>query len=284
NKLFYDRAKEVSMTERTKNRVRFWYGIFLSVFTLVMGVLFLAQVSDIYFNAEGSPIYSRAIVWQHFFPILIPFCFWIAAVIAGFVLSVVMPCEVKTKFKPSAEVTLAKLKKRIPQGEGEEYLQNYAKVKKYDRVRLSVWCCVAAVCVAGTVYSLIYLLTPSHFATTDFNGAMLTMAKHVLPWVVVGFACCVAAAITEWAMAKRTLPYVKNLIKAGGAPIQKKSNKFLDAVAAVSAQEKWIVLGARIAVAVLGVTFIILGIVNGGAELDVLKKAIDICMECVGIG
>ncbi len=272
------------MTEQTKRSVRFWYGIFLSAFTLVMGVLFLAQVADIYFNAEGTPVYTRAIVWEHFFPILIPFCFWIAAVIAGFVLSVVFPYEPKTKFKPSAEVTLAKLKKRIPQGEGEEYFRNYAQLKKYERIRLIVWCCVAAVCVAGTVYSLVYLFTPSHFATTAYNDAMLEMAKNVLPWVFVGFACCVAAAITEWQLAKRSLPIVKNLIKAGGAPMPQKSNKFLGAVSKVQAQEKWIVLGARIAVAVLGIIFVILGILNGGAQIDVFTKAIYICLECIGVG
>ena len=40
---------------------------------------------------------------------------------------------------------------------------------------------------------------------------------------------------------------------------------------------------ARISVFVLGVLFIVLGMMNGGAR-DVLIKAINICTECIGLG
>ena len=40
---------------------------------------------------------------------------------------------------------------------------------------------------------------------------------------------------------------------------------------------------ARIAIICLGVLFIILGSMNGGAR-DVLVKAINICTECIGLG
>ena len=52
---------------------------------------------------------------------------------------------------------------------------------------------------------------------------------------------------------------------------------------AVAAQEKYIVLGARILVAVLAVTFIAVGVWNGGMQ-DVLMKAVKICTECIGLG
>ncbi|MBO5327652.1 MAG: thioredoxin [Clostridia bacterium] len=39
----------------------------------------------------------------------------------------------------------------------------------------------------------------------------------------------------------------------------------------------------QIAVGAVAVTFIVLGVFNGGAK-DVLLKAIKICMECVGLG
>ena len=41
--------------------------------------------------------------------------------------------------------------------------------------------------------------------------------------------------------------------------------------------------GLRLALAVLALTFIILGVMNGGAR-DVLVKAINICTECIGLG
>ena len=42
----------------------------------------------------------------------------------------------------------------------------------------------------------------------------------------------------------------------------------------------WVV---RCAVAVIGVAFVVLGVLNGGME-DVLGKAIRICTECIGLG
>jgi hypothetical protein len=41
--------------------------------------------------------------------------------------------------------------------------------------------------------------------------------------------------------------------------------------------------GVRGVVAVLGIVFIIHGIFNGGMA-DVLKKAINICTQCIGLG
>lgn len=53
--------------------------------------------------------------------------------------------------------------------------------------------------------------------------------------------------------------------------------------AALQQYEGRVILGVRIAVAVLGVALLVWGIFNGGAD-DVLKKAIEICTECIGIG
>lgn len=44
-----------------------------------------------------------------------------------------------------------------------------------------------------------------------------------------------------------------------------------------------LVYSIRIALLAVAVSFLVLGIVNGGAR-DVFNKAIRICMECVGLG
>lgn len=272
------------MTEKTVRAVRFWYGIFLSVFTVVVGVLFLAGVADIYFNPADGQIFTREIVWEHLFPVLIPFCLWIVAVIAGFVLSVVMPYEPKRKRKPDAAVAYAKLKKRIPAGEGDAYLENYQRVRRAEVTRFAVWCASALVCLVGAIYSLVYLFDSSHFSTTDYNGEVLTAAKHVQPCIAAAFASLIAAAVTERITAKQALPYVKKLVAAGGAPLKTRECVFAARCASVYAkQEGKIVLGVRIAVGLLAIVFVALGIVNGGAG-DVLVKAINICTECIGLG
>ncbi|MDE6442344.1 MAG: thioredoxin [Clostridia bacterium] len=46
---------------------------------------------------------------------------------------------------------------------------------------------------------------------------------------------------------------------------------------------KYFLLGVRIAVGVIAVSFIIAGICNGNMS-RILEKAINICMECIGLG
>lgn len=356
------------MSVDTARRVRFWYGIFLSVFTVVMGILFLAQISDIYFNSDLEQKYTREIVWQHLFPVLIPFCFWVAAIIAGFVLSVVFPCASNKKKKRTAYETLQKLRGKIPQGEGEEFNQNLAKYKKaelwltivwgvYAEIcialvvlafvyafnilnnqvlvsfvvlnvlvlvgcfgivfldgflskirdaciknmmqfndkdytqniikyvkteyrRKAVWCFCAEVLVISIIATFVYIFNPANFPAKSLNGEVLAMARFVLPFVAVSILCCCGAVVFEGVLSKTQLNYVKNMIKIGGKANPSKENAF---VAVINKNEKWVVLGLRIALLVVAVAFIIAGSINGGAH-DVFIKAINICTECIGLG
>lgn len=272
--------QEGVMTDGTIKNVRFWYGIFLSVFTVALGVAFLAAVSDIYFGAEeGAQIFTRENMNAHMFPCLIVFCVWVAAVVAGFVLSVVMPIKERKKYKQAPEKTFARLRARMPQGEGDEYRKNLAHVVKSEKIRLIVWCACAVICVALGVTVLCYVFDPAHFETTEFNSAVLNMAKLALPCIAVGFLCCIAAAIVERESAKRALPYLKNMIAAGGKPLARQQ----ESAAALQQYEGRVILGVRIAVAAIGVALLIWGIFNGGAD-DVFIKAINICTECIGLG
>lgn len=269
------------MTEENIRRVRFWYGIFLSVFTAAIGILFLAEVADIYFGIGKftSEEVGRRLL-QH---VLAPFILWVLAVIAGFVLSVVMPVAAKRKIKPNAQKSLARLRRRLPSAEGlsEEGKADLAKVKKFELARIILWSVSAAMCLAGAIATCVYVFDKTNFASADdIPLCMLNMAKFVLPFLIVSFACCIGSTVYEGVSAKYELPLVKKLVAAGGAPAEKKECAVLTAV---ERKEKWIVLGVRIAVFVLAVVFIILGTLNGGVG-EVLEKAVNICRECIGIG
>ena len=268
------------MTEENIRRVRFWYGIFLSVFTAAIGILFLAEVADIYFSiGEFTRTEVGRRLLQH---ILAPFILWVLAVIAGFVLSVVFPVTAKRKSKPNAQKALSRLKRRLPNEEGlsEEQKQDLARVKKFELVRVILWSVSAAMCLAGAIACAVYVFDKTNFSSTDYNTHILAMAKFVLPFVIVSFACCIGTAVYEGVSAKFELPLVKKLV-ALGAPA--KEQKECPVLTAVEKREKWIVLGVRIAVAVLAVVFIILGALNGGAG-GVFAKAVKICTECIGLG
>lgn len=268
------------MTEENIRRIRFWYGIFLSVFTAAIGILFLAEVADIYFSI-GT--FTRAEVGRRLLQhVLAPFILWVIAVIAGFVLSVVMPVNAKRKNKPNALKSLARLKKRLPNGEEltDEQKKDFARVRKFELVRVILWSVSAAMCLAAAIACAVYVFDKTNFSSTDYNSHILAMAKFALPFVIVSFACCIGTAVYEGVSAKYELPLVKKLVAVGGTPAEKRECAVLTAV---EKREKWIVLGARIAVLVLAVVFIILGSLNGGVG-DVFRKAIKICTECIGLG
>ena len=63
------------------------------------------------------------------------------------------------------------------------------------------------------------------------------------------------------------------------APV-KRDGKKTTAARSASVFGKWLVRGV---ILIVGLLFIVLGILNGGAE-DVLGKAVRICTECIGLG
>ena len=72
--------------------VRLYFGIFLSVLTVTVGILFIVQACGIY--ADGGYVqggYTPETVGTRFLYICAPFFIWIAAIIAGGVLSVIYP-------------------------------------------------------------------------------------------------------------------------------------------------------------------------------------------------
>lgn len=271
------------------DRIRLYYGIFLGVFTFVVGVLFIVQAALIYYGGDdpNGKNYTRELVGEKLKQILIPVCFWIAAIIAGFVLSVVFPVQEKRlTAKKSAGEKVSLLRRRLSEGELSEEAK---RAKKYELSRWIVRAVALAVCLAAAIASIVYLFQPVHFPAEDINREILVMLKNVLPWVGVAFAVCCGAVVFDWYMAKQELTAVKQLL-ATKQGVPKNSFLFDNAldtvygtVAKVQPYSKWILLGVRIAVLVLGVTFVLLGIFNGGAN-DVLIKAINICTECIGLG
>lgn len=274
----------------TSHRVRFWYGIFLSVFTVAVGILFLAEVADIYFS-EGT--YTREIIGARFrTQMLVPFILWIVAVIAGFVLSVVFPLSGNSKRGQDAVKSLSRMRKKMPQnaeGLSEELQSDFARVRKYELARIILWCVSAAVCLASAIATCVYVFNKTNFATKDYNAHMLDMAKFVLPFVLVSFACCIATAIYELISAKKELPLVKKIVAStavGGEKqeVRSKTPAWIQKIKAFCEKHgKWILLGVRLAVLAVAIVFIAVGALNGGMN-DVLVKAIQICRECIGIG
>lgn len=271
-----------------QEKIRVYYGIFLSVFTCVLGVAFIAVALNILSQGNWQQgAYSREIVGKMLFPVSIPFYIWIAAIIAGFVLSLYYPLNKRNAPRIKESVTLKRLSSRLPQGSGEEYEADMRKIYVEKRSRIIVYCVCAAVCFAGGIASAVYLLNPSHFPqSASANDLMLKMLINVGLWVFVSLGGCIAVTLYEKYSMLREVTVLKHVISSNkGNPVivaDKPVNAVLAKIKQITSSI-YFVWGVRGAVAVIAVTFIILGIFNEGMQ-SVFTKAINICSECIGLG
>lgn len=273
-------------TENAK-KVRLFYGVFLGVLTVVIAILFIVEASQIYYSglASGGETYSREIVAERLYNVMVPTIFWIVAAVVGYVLSVLLPYVDGKKRRPDAQAALKRLKRRIPQGESEEFLAERKIYRKFAITRLVVWLVAAGFAVASAIIGIVYLANTAHFAGSDPTGEILSMLRGILPWMCASFLLFMGATVFDQCTAKKELESAKRLLVIGkGLPMSEPSpfETKRDAVLAVLGNDKtiWII---RAIVLALAVTFIVLGIVNGGMR-DVFIKAVAICRECIGLG
>ena len=264
-------------------KVRRIYAIVLSVLIVATSIALICVAADIYYSGKGTDvIYSPAIVADRLKKLAIPLMIVIAAIIAG----ALFPLY-ETKAKRLSEETLRKLQRRMPkEGEGEEFAAAQTAYRKMKITKIAVWCSGIAVALAGSVIVLVYLCIAEHFTGTDFTALVthiLNLVKVAMPCTVVALGVLIAASYVNGYCSKKQVEAIKTMIRFGSKEVELPSElKVLDKVNKVASHDitLWVVRGVVFA---LAVTFIILGILNGGAR-DVLVKAINICTECIGIG
>jgi len=260
-------------------KIRKIYAVFIGIFVVATGVALICVAADIYYSGRGTGvIFTREIVSDRLTAMAIPFIILIGAIAVGTVFPLY---EVRAKFTSEHAVKL--LNKKLPEGGGEEYEAAEKELKKLKNVQLGLWIGETALLLGCVIAVLCYMLNAAHFTGADITGEIFAMTRNVLPWIAVAFATLIAASVANGVISSRKLKHIKVMIKDGNGVIAPPpENKYLAAVKNVLSKDitLWVVRGV---VFVIAVTFIILGIFNGGAH-DVLIKAINICTECIGLG
>lgn len=268
------------MQQDRKRLLKSIYAVCFSVLTAVVGMLFIIQVCSIFRSAERAA-FTRESISQHFKQIAVPVIFWTLALVVNIVLGYLYP-EQKEKVKPyfTANDRIKRLQKRLP---------NDAKVlrwQKTDTVGAVIGAIAAAFALSAVIVSLVYLLDKSYTPVlnetifTGHNGAADRLVR-VLIWCGGGMFLIVAAVLFNEYFARKKEEKIKREIAENAAKGVRVSAK---------KQEKktWryanlTLWSARGVVAIVGIVFVITGIFNGGMA-DVLKKAINICTQCIGLG
>ena len=256
------------MNETSKARVsRALTWMFVAA-TLLVAALLITQCASIYSTGTAPsnltetgvyihPIYSREIVGERFSRIAWAVWLWLALLIA--VLATRQPAA-KAALKPPVANQLALLQKRA------ETTPEMAREQK-KRKDLFIGC--AAACVVCAVQVGVYMADLTHFASRDLEPVVGAMLIHVVPWVVVAFACIMVCEQFNYKSMLVEIEEAKKAPKRQPEPAEAQNMNMRSI--------------ARVALYGAAVVMLVAGVLNGGMR-DVLVKAVNICTECIGLG
>lgn len=263
------------MSQEKLRKLHLVYGIVLSCLVIVTGICFIVSCVLIY--RSGARPFTRESISTYFMSIIVPVILCIAGIIGGMVLSFFSLEKPKLKGIIDTGIVLNKMSAKIDISKCNEPAKE--KIKKERKLRLftNIFC-IDAILVC-TVISLIYALNKNNFPAVDINGEMVDAMLFIVPCVIVGLGAIYAMVLICNASMARELNLVKQALKDNR---QQSAISGQQTTINEQSNEK-ILLGTRLTLLVLAVTFIIIGIFNGGMA-DVLQKAINICTECIGLG
>ena len=253
------------MTQDKIKRIHRWYSWILAAVLAVLGVLFILSCLDIY--TSGPRPYSAEAIALRFERILIPVIIGVVGIVGGIGLNVLLPLEAKlTKGNSSPEDIMLRLRQKA----------GIPPVNKEIRFRRALRCITACAFVAMMVYPAVYFLTPGHFSVSALNVDVIKAVLIALIPSSIGLVMCWLCRISINRSFRREAAVYKQALAEG----QRSSG-------IIPEEQKKCTCGfisqIRLVILVLAFVLIVLGICNGGAD-DVLKKAIAICTECIGLG
>ncbi len=281
-----DFDRKVNTSEKTVKLIHLVSDIVISLMLFACGISFSVSCYSVYTSAE-SQMFTYKSIGAAFDKIAAVVYITLALVLIGAVLSFIFPRGESRLKAPKRVKTVCKgLARRVDAEAAPEDLKNEIKAER--RCRSILKKVNAAVITLSAILPLIYLLNPANFPAQngEYNSeilhGMLLYLLMLLPLAAYETAYFI---ITRRSYAKEA-ELLKTALKLGAkadgcnaddaCPIEK-ARRFFDR------NEGAITLGVRIALFACAAVFIVVGIVNGGMA-DVLKKAVAICAECIGLG
>jgi len=251
--------------------------ILISFQTILTGIFLVVQVLRIYFGrVDGEEIFTRKKVGQYLLQILVLIIIWVLVVVVGIIMSFIKKMDYNNKAKNSNIVKLKAITCILPYDKIEETDEDYILLKSYDKNRKIAYLIFSMICLGLAVFPFMYLFNPNHFvANGHATGQVIDMLLHILPFVVIGFACFIATVLYENYSANNSIIVAKKLLAK-----YKKGEISFKAENKRKVQLLWAI---RCLIIVIGIVFIITGIINGGPS-RVYAKAAKICSECIGLG
>lgn len=262
------------MKKFNSNRLHQIYSIFLSIIIFLVGILFITSALSIYFTGGlREQIYDVNVVKNRLLLMIFPMILLIFTIIGSSILTIIFPNYKKEKYKFSNYELYKKLSYNTKINVTNDETNLYNKKLKLCKLIKSLLIFVTTIdCSIPGIIGLLYVCNPLHFPSATPNIAIIRMALVLTPLVIYAFICLIIYSILEEVIAKKQVKYFKKLLALKA--IQKTETKNKKQIG---------ILVTRIVVLSISIIFITVGVINGDL-VDVLKKAINICSECIGLG
>ncbi len=207
------------MAKEKGGTLRFIYGVFLAILTVVVGGLFIVQVWSIYRSAPQSP-YTVQSISTHFNQIAVPVWIWVAAVAINVVLAYLFP---ETEKRPKAQVdistALERTKKRLPTE--KEFLPTLSAIEKKQRTFRAIvgGVCIAFMLAAGvlclaTVFDFFYFPVIKAAFFTAQNGLVDRVVQCVILAAAALVVGCIAAYLCALSKKREQKSYLDVIVQS----------------------------------------------------------------------
>ena len=261
----------------TKKRIHKIYGIFLSVALILAGVCLMVACVRIYqgtYRTDGG-LFSPEAVAAAFAPIAIPVYIALALLVGSLILHIFLPEEAKkTPPEKQYEIILERFAQKLNKNACNPGLCREITRQQALRKNLQI-VCISLLAVCSVIF-LVYALNIRNFPFEDATGSVVRSMWLFLPCLAVPFGFAVFAAYAKKASLIKEIDLVKEALAQGAqasAPASPAPAKNRETQVKIT---KFAILGIALALFVFGFCF--------GGTADVLKKAINLCTECVGLG
>lgn len=236
--------------------------IMTSMGIILTALLAIGECLRIYF-AEETPMYSAENITAGLKRVL-PAA---AVSVALIVISCFPGCPASRKQKTEPVNTLTRLQ-QVRKFAGQPCAEALYLKKKRKRILI----CGAGVVALCLFYPLAYLLNRENFTSWQLNQMFNRMLFHVLPGVAGAMVAMIIVLKMSDKCALQEIEALKGQPHSQAVPDKKASDSGKNCLFAV-----------RAALVLLALSLVLWGIFNGGLD-DVLKKAIAVCTECIGLG
>ena len=269
------------MTERkvTVEKFNKIFPLILSALTVAVGVCYIIAVCHLYFTGGDAP-YSRERAGEYLLWLLVPSILLIAGCIYGFAISRRVSAD-KKQPPIDKSMPLAIIKSRVTLSSLTEDVRN--AVLSERKRRLTVTLVAGALALLCSVIAIIVATDGSNYSLEKLNASIISVCTVVLPLAVSALGVFSVATILCRRSEDRELELLRGAAREAGKAVADGAADKPSILEVLREHRELVILGVRVAVIVLSVTFIILGVSNGGMK-DVLGKAVKICTECIGLG